>query len=62
MLLVPGSSSAVDQADPRQWRFMVVSTAELEPGTKSMSLARARQRWETVAWSELRAEVERRLG
>jgi hypothetical protein len=50
-----------DQADPRQWAFMVIPTSALEPKTKTMQLSKARQRWTTVKWQQLSQEVERRV-
>ena len=50
-----------DQADPRQWSFMVIPTTDLKPKTNSMQLSRARQRWTPVKWQQLSQEVEKRL-
>ena len=48
----------VDQADPSQWRFLVVPTSDLAPRTKTMGLAKAQARWKSVDWSGLRQAVE----
>jgi len=48
----------IDQADPRQWRFMVIPTRELKSGAKTMLLERAESRWMAVGWRDLRGKVE----
>ena len=52
-------AALADQCDPSQWSFMVIPTSDLNPGTNTMGLAAARERWETVEWSELAGVVER---
>ena len=49
----------IDQADPEQWSFMVIPTTHLKPRTSSMRLSKARMRWTSVEWQQLRQEVER---
>ena len=51
----PGSS---DQVDPSQWRFLVIPICDLAPGTNSMVLGRALDRWSLVRWHELADAVE----
>jgi hypothetical protein len=47
----------VDQADPRQWQFLVIPTCDLSRGTNSMSLAKALATWAPVPWNKLQNEV-----
>lgn len=51
-------ASIVDPADPKQWKFMVVPTYDLLPGTKQMLLSKAIASWPSVTWSQLRSQVE----
>lgn len=51
----------IEQADPRQWSFLVIPTTDLKRRTNSMRLSKARQIWTPIEWQRLRQEVERRI-
>jgi hypothetical protein len=55
-------ANIIDQVDPVQWTFMVVSVSDLKPRANSMLLSKARTLWPAVRWEELREEVYSRLG
>lgn len=48
-----------DQADPAQWKFLVIPACDLKTGLKSMTLKKAMDRWRAVPWSRLNEEVEK---
>ncbi|HEC02430.1 MAG TPA: hypothetical protein ENI81_02740 [Phycisphaerales bacterium] len=52
----------IDQADPAQWKFLVISTSELKPGTNTMKLAKALKLWKPVTWDLIKCEVMQRIG
>jgi hypothetical protein len=52
----------VDQADPRQWSFIVIPVCDLPSRTNTMSLRKAKSVWTPVPWTQLRCEVEIQIG
>ena len=48
----------IDQADPRQWQFLVIPICDLTRGTNSMSLTKALGNWTPVPWNKLQKEVD----
>ena len=51
-------SLIADQADPMQWKFLVIPVCDLKKGLGSMQLSKARNLWTAVSWNDLKLEVE----
>jgi len=51
----------VDQVDPRQWKFLVIPTCDLNRGAKSISLTKALRIWSLCAWHELPQAVDQAI-
>lgn len=47
-----------DQADPSQWKFLVIPRCDLTRGQSSINLARALNLWQPVTWDQLPSAVE----
>ncbi len=47
-----------DQADPSQWEFIVIPVCDLFAGTRGVVLSKAKKKWRSVKWNDLRSEVE----
>lgn len=47
-----------DQVNPKQWKFLVIPTSELEQGLDSMVLEKALKRWQLITLLELSKSVD----
>ena len=50
--------ATVDQVDPRQWKFLVISSSDIPARCNSMILAKALTKWDLVSWTGIGPAVE----